>query len=204
MPQPLLAPPFRPRRIAVEEYHRMLDVGILKDCDPVELLDGMLVYKDRSARGEDPMSLGERHVVCVNLLADLGPLVRRHRCHVRVQGPITLPPNDEPEPDGAVIRGNVRDFLPGHPEAGDVMAAIEVSDSSLTQDRTRKARLYATAGIPQYVIVNLVDDRIEVFTQPRVKLGKYAHVAHLKAGASLSLNCGPGKRVLVPVRDLLP
>ncbi len=204
MPQPLLAPPFRPRRIAVEEYHRMLDVGILKDCDPVELLDGMLVYKDRSARGEDPMSLGRRHVMAVNMLSDLNPAVRKHRCHLLAQAPITLAPNDEPEPDGAVVRGKLTDYPNDHPTAADVFAMIEVSDSSLQQDRTRKARLYATAGIPQYVIVNLVDDRIEVFTQPRVKLGKYAHVAHLKAGASLSLNCGPGKRVLVPVRDLLP
>ncbi len=182
----------------------MLDVGILRDGDPVELLDGMLVYKDRSAAGEDPMSLGRRNVMAVNMLSDLNPVVRKHRCHILGQAPITLGSNDEPEPDGAVVRGKLTDYPDEHPTASDVLAMIEVSDSSLEQDRTRKARLYASAGIPQYVIVNLVDDRVEVLTQPRAKQGKYAQVVHLKAGASLSLNCGAGKRVQIAVNDLLP
>ena len=91
-----------------------------------------------------------------------------------------------------------------HPSAGDVACVIEVSESSLRQDRTEKSVVYAAAGIPQYVIVNLVDDRLEVFTQPRVRTGKYARVAHLKAGATVSLSCGGGQHLEVPVRDLLP
>jgi Uma2 family endonuclease len=47
-----------------------------------------------------------------------------------------------------------------------VFLAVEVADTSLTYDRTRKARAYAGSRIPQYWIVNLPDRRIEILTDP--------------------------------------
>ena len=204
MSEPAFAQPRLPRRITVDEYHRMLEVGILREGDPVELLDGVIEYKDRSARGEAPMSIGKRHSVVICRLVALENRLRRHRCHIRIQLPLTFPPHQEPEPDGAVVRGKSADYLKRHPGAGDVACVIEVADSSLGQDRIRKAGLYALAGVPQYIIVNLVDDRVEVLTQPRAKQGKYAQTVHLEAGTTLSLNCGGGRCIQVRVRDLLP
>ena len=85
--------------------------------------------------------------------------------HVRSQDAITLA-TSEPEPDAAVVRGADGDYLDHHPGPGDVALIVEVSDISLKRDWTLKKRLYAQAGIPVYWIVNLVDRRLEVFTDP--------------------------------------
>jgi len=46
------------------------------------------------------------------------------------------------------------------------LLVIEVSDSSLEYDRTAKVSLYADAGIPEYWIVNLVEDVMGVYRDP--------------------------------------
>ncbi|MBI4615355.1 MAG: Uma2 family endonuclease [Planctomycetes bacterium] len=197
-PMPSLA------RLDVDQYHSMLEAGILGEGDPIELLDGLLVHKDRSARGENPMTIGKRHRAAVDLLAGLDALVKPHGCYVMKQGPVTFPPSHEPEPDGLVVRGQTRDYLERHPGPADVFCVIEVADSSLDHDRTNKLQIYAAAAIPQYVIVNLVDLQVEVFESPVPAEGKYSQVRALQAGAALPLHVGGGKRVDVPVRDLLP
>ena len=191
-------------RLNVDQYHSMLDAGILHEGDPIELLDGLLVYKDRSARGEGPMTIGKRHRAAVDLLAGLDAKVKPHGCYVMKQGPVTLPASHEPEPDGLVVRGQTRDYLDRHPGPADVFCVIEVADSSLDLDRTNKLQIYAAAAIPQYVIVNLIDLRIEVFESPIPSEGRYAQTWTLPTGASLSLHVGGGARVEVPVSDLLP
>lgn len=59
------SPDHRIARLTVDQYHRMIDSGILREGEPIELLDGVLVYKDRSDRGEDPMTVGKRHALAV-------------------------------------------------------------------------------------------------------------------------------------------
>jgi Uma2 family endonuclease len=182
----------------------MIKTGILKDGDPIELIDGMLVYKDRSARGEDPMGIGVLHNLMIKLLSELDPLLRPLGCHLQAQGPITLPPHHEPEPDGAIVRGLPRDYTKRVPNAEDVFCVMEVADSSLTHDRTTKLRLYAQAGIPQYVLVNLVDLQLEVYEQPVAGEGRYAQSIVLKAGQALPLLVGAGKRLEIPAENVLP
>jgi Uma2 family endonuclease len=43
---------------------------------------------------------------------------------------------------------------------------VEVADATLSQDRASKKRLYASARIPVYWIVNLLENQIEVYTDP--------------------------------------
>jgi Uma2 family endonuclease len=71
-----------------------------------------------------------------------------------------------PEPDLAVVRGAARDYAQRHPGPADTAMVVEISDTSLRDDRKLKARIYARAGIAVYWIVNLVDSRIEVHTKP--------------------------------------
>ena len=150
------------------------------------------------------MTIGKRHSVGVTLLADMGPLLGPRGYHMRTQEPVTLPPEDEPEPDGAVVRGVPRDFLGRHPLATDVACVIEVADSSLEHDRTNKLAVYARGGIPQYVIVNLVDDQIEVFEVPIQGESRYTLAVTLSRGDILGLLLDSGARLDVPVSDLLP
>ncbi len=136
----------------------MIRLGILSDDDPVELLDGWLVYK---------MPKNPPHRATTKLTRNALEAVIPEGWYVDTQEPITLA-NSEPEPDVVVVRGNTRDYLDRHPGAADIALIIEVADSTLERDRTSKQRLYARAGIPIYWIINLPEKQIEVYTEPVV------------------------------------
>jgi hypothetical protein len=143
-------------RFTVEEYHKMIEAGILDDEDQVELLEGYVV---------DKMPRNPPHDVAIQRLDK-----RFHRTvpdgwEVRVQSAIELG-DSEPEPDVALARGDDFTFATRHPESSEIGTAVEVSDSTLTRDRVEKGRIYARARIPIYWIVNLPDQRIEVYTDP--------------------------------------
>ncbi|MGD0092696.1 MAG: Uma2 family endonuclease [Planctomycetota bacterium] len=206
LPTILAQPVSQPRiaKITVDQYHRMIKTGILREGAPIELLDGLLVYKDRSARRGNPMSVGELHGVVVTLLGELGPLLKHFDCHIRNQAPISLPPHHEPEPDGAIVKGVPRDYSKRMPGPEDVYCVIEVADSSLDYDRTTKLKTYAKFRIPQYVIINLVEMQIELHEQPIPAKGRYAKTTVLKAGETLALLAGPAGPLRIPVAELLP
>src|SRR6266571_505513 len=122
-------------RLSVQQYHSMIDAGILRSGDPVELLEGWLVVK---------MTKNPPHVFANARLHDiLVPLVPTG-WFVNSQDPVTTL-ESEPEPDASVIRGDRRDFLGGHPSPRDVALIGEVADSSLDDDRGIKKRIYARA-----------------------------------------------------------
>lgn len=123
---------------------------------------------------------------------------------MRTQAPVTYPPYDEPEPDGAIALGTFEDYREHHPGEGQVLCAIEVADSSLYRDRTTKLRIYANSGIGQYVIINLPDGVVEVYTQPVVGKGRYAQSTTLSPRQRVEFPAARGKRLSVPVRSLLP
>ncbi|MEP0853896.1 MULTISPECIES: Uma2 family endonuclease [Cyanophyceae] len=137
-------------RLSVEQYHQMIRLGILSDDDPVELLDGWLVYK---------MPKNPPHRATTKLTRNALEAVIPEGWYVDTQEPITLA-DSEPEPDVVVVRGNTRDYLERHPGASDIALIIEVADSTLEREcpgdtlreRTSKQRLYARAGIPIYWI----------------------------------------------------
>jgi len=121
-----------------------------------------------------------------------------------VQNPITLPPSHEPEPDGAIVRGCPEDYLDAHPQPSDVLCVIEVSDSPLSGDRTIKQGVYAGAEIPQYVIVNIAECRVEVYEQPDAAAGIYKVVRILHKGDSLALHVDGPDVLTVAVGSWLP
>ncbi len=186
--------------LSVEQYHRMRETGILDEDEPVELIDGLLVYKDRG--GAVPVS--PLHSFVTQRMTRLGPALEELGCHLRLENPITLPPSHEPEPDAAVIRGHAEDYLERHPGPGDVVCVIEVSDSSLRSDRTTKQGIYAAAGIAQFIIVNLVEGRVEVYEKPNAGERCYGVVRVLHRGDTMALETSAGRSVDVPVADWLP
>jgi hypothetical protein len=191
-------------RLTAEQVHAMLSAGILREGAPIELIDGLLVYKDRSERGADPMTIGKKHNLVVQLLGSLAADLAAHGCYIQTQGPITLTIHDEPEPDGVVLRGQPRDFADRLPTAADAEAVIEVADASLETDRTRKLALYARAGIAQYVIVNLCDSVIEVYEEPVAAKGLYARTSLVRAGATVALRTGEARALTVDAARILP
>lgn len=184
----------------VEQYHSMRETGILDEDEPVELIDGLLVYKDRG--GAVPVS--PLHSFVTHRMARLVPALEVQGCHLRLENPITLPPSHEPEPDGAIVQGRPEDYMKRHPGAADVLCTIEVADSSLPSDRTIKQGIYAAAGIGQFIIVNLVEGRIEVYEEPNVAERCYRVIRVLHKGDTISLHVPDGKTLGVPVADWLP
>jgi Uma2 family endonuclease len=191
-------------KLTVEQVHAMVECGILGEHEPLELIDGLLVYKDRSDHGEDPLTIGKKHNLVVKLLARLDPELSPRGCHMQMQGPLSLPPHDEPEPDGCILKGQPRDYSQRLPTAGDVTCVIEVAESSLESDRETKLRLYARNGIEQYVIVNLRDDVLEVYEEPIVENQRYGSIVKLGRGDTVDLHTASAEDLRVLVADVLP
>src|SRR5947209_705088 len=112
--------------ITVDQYHRMIETGIIESGSPIELLDGMLVAKDRSARGEDPMSVGSGHRWAVQAISRHLAAVRQMGCDLQTQQPVALPPFGEPEPDGAIIVEAPDQYRDRKPGPADIHCVIEV------------------------------------------------------------------------------
>jgi Uma2 family endonuclease len=145
----------RLRRWTREEYYRMIDAGILTTQDKVQLIEGEIV---EMAPQYSP------HATALTLAYQVIGRDASGNHYVRIQLPLALGPDSEPEPDVAVVAGSARDYWDEHPTTA--LLVIEVSASSLKFDRTVKARVYARAGIPEYWIVNLDDSCVEVHRDP--------------------------------------
>jgi Uma2 family endonuclease len=139
----------------------------------------------------------------VEFLRDLNESARRAGVHVRVRQPVQIPRFNVPEPDASIVSGSKYDYADRNPSAADVLSVVEVADSSLDFDRTTKRSIYATAGIPQYVIVNLVDSRIEVMTGPQPD-GTYSRTELIEKGGTVRLNLGDDRSLEVNASQLLP
>ncbi|MDP9476018.1 MAG: Uma2 family endonuclease [Actinomycetota bacterium] len=141
------------RRFTVHEYHRMGEIGILREDDRVELIEGEIV--EMAARGTG-------HFACVNGLTRLLVRAVGDEAVVSVQNPVRLSEHTEPRPDLAIIRP--RDYRLSLPSPEDVLLLIEVSDTTLPYDRNVKLPLYARAGIGEVWVVNLRGGVIERHT----------------------------------------
>ncbi|MDQ7040199.1 MAG: Uma2 family endonuclease [Rhodothermus sp.] len=140
-----------------EAFEKLADVGLVDPDARLELIDGEILQK------MSPQSA--RHFTSVLKVAQALHVVFGAGYVVRTQGPLALDPYSEPEPDVAVVAGTLDDYAEAHPSTA--VLVVEVADASLHFDRTRKAALYARAGIPDYWIVNLIDRVLEVYRQPQ-------------------------------------
>lgn len=143
-------------RLSVDQYHEMVRLGILGEDDPIELLEGLLVLK----MTKNPSHSGATRRTRTRLESILP-----EGWFVDTQEPITTL-DSEPEPDIAIIRGDDTQYDDRHPIPSEVALLIEVADSSLQRDQTLKKRIYARAGIAVYWVMNLLNRRIEVYTEP--------------------------------------
>jgi Uma2 family endonuclease len=199
------APAQRPavERLTVGQFHQMMEHGILPEGAPVELLDGMLIRKDRSDAGGDPTMHGRRHALCVKKFVRLAPRAEAQGCHLQFQLPVTLSEFYEPEPDVAAVRGEPEDYDP-HPGPTDIFAVVEIADSSLAFDRDAKGSMYAAVEIPVYWVVNIPDRVIEVYELPNRDERRYERMTAFREGDTVHLPLGSGQALEVGVAELLP
>jgi Uma2 family endonuclease len=149
-----------PDRWTREDYYRLGDLGFFPPDARVELIDGeILKYAD----SQQPL-----HTVMLHATANVLRSAFGVSSYIREQSPMTLADDSEPEPDILVVRGAIRDYKQDkHPGPTDTLLLVEISDSTLAYDRTRKAALYAAAGITEYWIVNVVAQQLEVHRSPQ-------------------------------------
>ncbi|HEY8666928.1 MAG TPA: Uma2 family endonuclease [Tepidisphaeraceae bacterium] len=189
--------------LTVEQYHQMLEKSILEEGAPIELLDGLLVRKDRSHAGEDPMTVGHNHAWVLGRINRWILSLESLGAELRLQQPVTISPFHEPEPDAAIVDPAV-DYRQRHPQPADIFCLIEVSDGSLRHDRTTKKRIYADAGIPQFIIIDLEQMTIEEYRIDAAQTGRYAQPILHRKGDRFAIILGGGNRFDVAVDTLLP
>ncbi len=162
------------RPLTIDEYHRMIEAGIIHEGERVELLAGQIF---------NMAAKGTWHTVATrNLFKQLLNLIG-DRADVQSQDPITLPNNTEPEPDLVIARLREDNYINSHPTPAEIILVIEVADSTLNLDRNTKAPLYAAAGISEYWIVNLVENRLEIYRQPQGSIYTNNQIILLTTGA---------------------
>lgn len=180
------------RRFTVDEYHRMIETGILGENDRVELVDGWII---------EMSPIGPPHMICVQLVASALDHHLPAGWTVRSQGPITLP-TSEPEPDVTVVRGGIRDYSKRHPGGADIGLVVEVADTSLQFDRFQKGPQYAAAGISEYWIVNLAQRCVEVYRGPAA--GKYPAPEVVRFDGTVEIVLAGEHVGKIAVADILP
>ena len=172
------------RNFSRRDYEDMIGAGILREDEHIELIGGRIVTMSPE---------GPAHAGAIDLCAEALRRVFPSDHTVRVQHPLAIDPEDEPEPAIAVVRGGPRDHLSEHPH--EAVLVVEIAESSLGYDRGEKALLYARAGFPDYWIVNLVERRVEVHRDPAPS--GYRSVIVLVAGDEVAPVGAPGERIAV-------
>ncbi len=147
----------RTRRWTRAEYDRLIALGLLHEDEGVELVGGELVCEEPQAA---------RHAAAVLLVAEALRRAFGAGWQVRIQMPIALGSDSEPEPDVAVVEGGPGDFFDTHPTGAPLV--VEVAISSLGFDREEKASLYAQSGVPDSWILDVDGRRMEVRHNPRI------------------------------------
>lgn len=146
------------KRFRAEDFRKMTEVGILPEESGWEVIDGYLI---------DKMSIGSNHAGTVKVLSEMLRDSTRNEAIVSVQDPIHIDDYNEPEPDIALLKRRSDFYRKSHPTPQDVLLLVEVSDSTIEYDRAIKKTLYAEAGILEYWLVNLQNNTVEVYSQPK-------------------------------------
>jgi len=186
----------RPRLWTREEYYKMAEAGVFRPGERVELIGGRIVtMSPQNSPHATTLTLAHEEL---RTLFGTGYVVR-------IQLPLDLNPSSQPEPDIAVVRGSIRDYASAHPTTA--LLVVEISESTLTFDQREKGSLYASASVPEYWVMNLLDRRLEVYRDPVAMTGQldgygYRSCTHYFAADAMVPLAAP--HGTIKVADLLP
>jgi Uma2 family endonuclease len=172
-------------RFTVDEYYRMVEVGILDPHSRVELIEGVIT---------DMPPIGPEHAGGLNR----GGYAFREFHEVATvtsQVPLRIDDRNEPIPDFMLLRRRDDFYRSAHPTPTDVLLVVEVSDTSLRTDRGIKASMYARAGIEEYWVVDLANRRLHRYRDPSES--GYRLVSTHRAGEMLASLAFPDRPISV-------
>ena len=153
----MMATNIQNRLFTVNEYERLYETGIFSPSERTELIEGEIFTM---------APIGSRHAATVNLMARLFIQSLDGKAITSIQNSIPMNDLSEPQPDLVVLEYREDFYKHKKPKAANVIFIVEVSDSSLRFDRQVKGPLYARHGIPEYWVVDLIDEQIIVFREP--------------------------------------
>lgn len=146
------------KRFSVEDYERLIELGYLTPDDKVELINGVIY---------NVAPMGSKHAHAMTVFGEELISSLKGKAVINSQCPIRLLPTSEPEPDFAVLKLPRSAYSGKLPKAEDVHFLVEVSNSTLYTDRSTKLQLYAQHNVPEVWIVNLVDNQVEIYRDPK-------------------------------------
>lgn len=176
------------RHMTVTDYHKMGELGLIAPDERVELIEGVI---------HTMAPIGAVHAWTVTQLTKVLVYSFGTEYTIGIQNPIILSNNNEPQPDGSVVKLLEKGNRPQTPRAEDVYLVVEVSDSTLSYDRTVKVPLYAAAGIPEVWIIDTISSLIEQYLAPQA--GTYQVMQTWRKGDKIPTSLG----VEIEVDDIL-
>src|SRR5688572_11733634 len=136
---------------------RMAEAGVLSPAEKVELIAGEILLMSPP---------GPRHGAAVDRASESFRDLVKGKAIVRTQGTVVLDAYAAPLPDIALLAFRADYYVNSNPGASDVLLLVEVADSSLEYDTSVKAQLYAIAGVSEYWVADLRNNRMLVYTKP--------------------------------------
>jgi Uma2 family endonuclease len=153
-------PPLTRFKFTVKDFYALAQLGLFED-HKVELWDGDIVE----------MSINPPHAKSVTKLSTSFVLNFADKAVVTSQNPLDIGEKDKlPQPDlmlltlGEYVDEAGRDR---HPKPYEVLLLVEISDSTLYDDQTRKLKTYASHGITEYWIADLNHQIWFVYREPK-------------------------------------
>ena len=189
------APTYQPYRWTIAEYRELGKTGLFHDMKTM-LIDGEIYAMVMPAPPHD---------TALNLAQDILRGIFSTGHHVRNQQGFDIGTRNDPGPDLAVVVGSVRDYAKKTPTTA--ILVVEVSDTTLHTDLTTKAELYATAGVPDYWVIDLNNRRLIVFRDPEPLpqgLGATAYRTRSTLYSADTVSPLAAPTAKVTVADLLP
>jgi len=177
----------------------MVELGIFTKNDKIELLNGRIIEK-MSRNPPHDSALHRLMYLLFRVLPE--PYTFRSQAALRLSASV-------PEPDIAIVQGPPSRYEARHPDASDTLLVIEVSESTLPDDQGEKLAIYAHAAIPHYWILNLIDRRLEVYTDPTGPdhFPPYRSRSDIPEGGQVTIPVAappPNQKLTIQVRDILP
>jgi Uma2 family endonuclease len=143
-------------RLSLEQYEAMVDSGIFHSGDRFYLIDGLLVSK---------VTKKPPHVLATEKARRALAAIIPSGWYIRSEVPVRIPPASEPEPDISVVTGTPEDYADRHPGPLEIALIVEISYSSIAKDRGL-ARIYGTAGVASYWLIDLIGREVVVHATP--------------------------------------
>jgi Uma2 family endonuclease len=182
--------PVRKHLTDINEWRKLGEANIFPPDSRIELIEGEII---------EMAPIGSHHSSHLKRINKLFSMLVKNAAIVSVQDPLQLNDLSEPEPDFMLLRPVPDFYYEQQAKAQDVLLLIEVADSSLAYDQTQKLRLYALHNIPEYWLLNLTDNCLEVYRKPKGEL--YAEKTTLYKGDSITLSQLPD--ICIQVSEIL-